>query len=100
MPLGPSLGQCCGGSVTLALDHVDHIPLPAKTPLFIWGGGHVGRAIAQVLGGAETFDVHLVDTMAERTTAPLPDRVETVIVADMTLLARSSSRRRTKPCRW
>jgi xanthine dehydrogenase accessory factor len=53
--LGPSLGQCCGGAVTLSFATLDadattHWPVTA--PLFhlqLHGAGHVGRAIATLL---------------------------------------------------
>jgi xanthine dehydrogenase accessory factor len=53
--LGPSLGQCCGGSVTLAFAPLDAAALarwPCPAPLFhlqLHGAGHVGRAIAMLL---------------------------------------------------
>lgn len=55
LPLGPALGQCCGGAVTLRLEllqehHVSAWPVVA--PLFhlqLYGAGHVGRAIARLL---------------------------------------------------
>ena len=53
--LGPSLGQCCGGTVTLAFAPLDAAALarwPASPPLFhlqLHGAGHVGRAIATLL---------------------------------------------------
>jgi xanthine dehydrogenase accessory factor len=53
--LGPSLGQCCGGAVTIALAPLDAAALarwPASAPLFhlqLHGAGHVGRAIATLL---------------------------------------------------
>lgn len=53
--LGPSLGQCCGGAVTLAFAPLDADALagwPETAPLFqlqLHGAGHVGRAIATVL---------------------------------------------------
>jgi xanthine dehydrogenase accessory factor len=53
--LGPSLGQCCGGAVTLAFAALDEEALgrwPARAPLFhlqLHGAGHVGRAIATLL---------------------------------------------------
>ena len=57
-PLGPSLGQCCGGRVTLAFSPVsaqDQAALaqqlrPAQMPVALFGSGHVGTAIVQVLG--------------------------------------------------
>ena len=53
--LGPSLGQCCGGAVTIALAPLDAAALaawPAAEPLFhlqLHGAGHVGRAVATLL---------------------------------------------------
>lgn len=117
-PLGPSLGQCCGGSVTLVTEVWDAAryraeidtanfeiagvflrriegdsPLPVRLrrrlltaaraskdvatqlvdgwlieqvwedplPVYIYGAGHVGRALAGVLAPLPQFDVHLVD---------------------------------------
>ena len=54
--LGPTLGQCCGGAVTLrtaALDAAALADWPHETPLFdlqLYGAGHVGRAIVHLLG--------------------------------------------------
>jgi xanthine dehydrogenase accessory factor len=67
-PLGPALGQCCGGAVTLthhALDAAALARWPATPPLFhlqLYGAGHVGRAIATLLA---TLDVS-VDWIDER----------------------------------
>lgn len=54
-PLGPALGQCCGGAVTLAYARLDAGAL-ARWPrcellfhLHLYGAGHVGRAIVQAL---------------------------------------------------
>ena len=66
--LGPGLGQCCGGAVTLALASLDAEALadwPPSEPLFslqLHGAGHVGRAIATLLA---TLEVH-VDWFDER----------------------------------
>lgn len=57
LPLGPALGQCCGGAVTLR-----YTPLAAARPadwarpaprftLQLYGAGHVGRAIVHLLEG-------------------------------------------------
>ena len=67
-PLGPALGQCCGGAVTLAYAALDEAALarwPASAPMFhlqLYGAGHVGRAIATLL---TTLDV-TVDWIDER----------------------------------
>jgi xanthine dehydrogenase accessory factor len=67
-PLGPALGQCCGGAVTLSYQALNDEALarwPASAPLFhlqLYGAGHVGRAIATLLA---TLDVN-VDWIDER----------------------------------
>lgn len=58
-PLGPSLGQCCGGVVTLGFERLSASDLggldarlrPAlpALPVALFGGGHVGRAIVRQL---------------------------------------------------
>jgi len=54
-PLGPALGQCCGGAVTLFYAPLDAEALarwPVEPPRFhlqLYGAGHVGRAIARAL---------------------------------------------------
>ncbi|MDH5538841.1 MAG: xanthine dehydrogenase accessory protein XdhC [Rhizobacter sp.] len=53
--LGPSLGQCCGGAVTLGFARLALGTLrawPVQAPRFhlqLYGAGHVGRAIARAL---------------------------------------------------
>ncbi len=55
--LGPSLGQCCGGMVGLRFERVDAAAIPAlqlrlepaRWPVALFGGGHVGRAIVRAL---------------------------------------------------
>ena len=55
-PLGPALGQCCGGAVTLGFALLDAAALsawPQAAPRFhlqLYGAGHVGRAIVQAHG--------------------------------------------------
>lgn len=58
--LGPSLGQCCGGVVFLGFQVVGGTDLavgsalrarlaPPRHPVALFGGGHVGHALARVL---------------------------------------------------
>ena len=59
--LGPALGQCCGGVVHLCFEPVSAADGPALairlanaeraglTPVALFGGGHVGHALADVL---------------------------------------------------
>jgi xanthine dehydrogenase accessory factor len=66
--LGPSLGQCCGGAVTLAFEPLAQEALRGwigEAPRFhlqLYGAGHVGRATARLLA---TLNVH-VDWIDER----------------------------------
>lgn len=90
-PLGPALGQCCGGAVTLGFTPLDHQAMavwPRPEPLFhlqLYGAGHVGRAIARVLA---TLDV-VVDWIDEREeefpfslfdNSPWPAHIRTICV--------------------
>lgn len=67
-PLGPALGQCCGGAVSLRFTMLDEAALREwrdEAPRFhlqLYGAGHVGRAIARAL---EPFNVR-VDWIDER----------------------------------
>ncbi|MGB0694349.1 MAG: xanthine dehydrogenase accessory protein XdhC [Rhodospirillaceae bacterium] len=159
-PLGPSLGQCCGGRVkllfevfgpaerrelaslmrvppnpatTLALRPLDSgtpirlladrkdpetdLPLPVQAalqsllsgakprdpllcegwyaaplgaprpPLFLYGAGHVGRAVAKVFADLP-FWLHWVDTAPERFPSPFPDHAVRILARDPALIAR------------
>jgi len=115
LPLGPELGQCCGGSVSLlteifsnaALDKIAALdasylsrpaqsgiepragivggkwfsePLAAqKTPVWIWGAGHVGRALVDVLGPLDCA-ITMVDFDAARFSPDLPEDVTALVV--------------------
>lgn len=60
VPLGPSIGQCCGGHVSLTLRPVDkwiahmldariEAEEAAQPEVLVFGAGHVGRALAAAL---------------------------------------------------
>lgn len=57
VPLGPSLGQCCGGVLVVEYARVDARDLPALQarwqsglqPVALFGGGHVGHALVHAL---------------------------------------------------
>lgn len=80
--LGPSLGQCCGGRVVLELDHLDTPRAaafaqrlrPRLTPVGLFGGGHVGRAIVQALAPLP-FEVWWTDSRDEIFPTDLPPQV-------------------------
>ncbi|HWP11540.1 MAG TPA: xanthine dehydrogenase accessory protein XdhC [Ramlibacter sp.] len=70
--LGPSLGQCCGGSVRLRFERIGAADIPALqtrladrlAPLALFGGGHVGKALANVLATLP-FAVTWIDSRDE-----------------------------------
>ncbi|MEE8270448.1 MAG: xanthine dehydrogenase accessory protein XdhC [Alphaproteobacteria bacterium] len=60
MPLGPAVGQCCGGHVVLRLDRADAAALAglaatetqerqAEPQIVVFGAGHVGKALVRAL---------------------------------------------------
>ena len=67
-PLGPALGQCCGGAVTLQYSVLSASALApwcettARFVLQLYGAGHVGRAIVRALAPLQVQ----VDWMDER----------------------------------
>ncbi|MBW7922510.1 MAG: xanthine dehydrogenase accessory protein XdhC [Rubellimicrobium sp.] len=111
LPLGPALGQCCGGSVSLLLERftpdtlpgslpwarpldagqdrtarvdarlrdwppgapsaevdgwlIEGAPLPGR-PLWVWGAGHVGHALVEVLGPLPGLAITWADVAPER----------------------------------
>jgi xanthine dehydrogenase accessory factor len=77
IPLGPGLGQCCGGAVTLLWEDADAVIDTPKRPLWIYGAGHVGRAIVNVMAPLPDFDITWVDTSADR----FPNTKVTTLVA-------------------
>jgi len=80
--LGPEIGQCCGGRVELGFARVGTKPIPkqedinphaqeimaelkgwqAEMPVYLYGAGHVGRAIVKAL----PFAVRWVDVAEAR----------------------------------
>lgn len=80
--LGPSLGQCCGGRVVLELEHLDAAGAqarapslrPPRTPVGLFGGGHVGRAIVQALLPLP-FEIWWTDSRDEIFLSDLPPQV-------------------------
>ncbi|MCU4182282.1 xanthine dehydrogenase accessory protein XdhC [Bosea sp. BH3] len=71
IPLGPQMGQCCGGRVRVSLSHATAAEIAliaasekaealARPPVLIFGAGHTGRALAQALAPLP-FAVSLID---------------------------------------
>ena len=81
-PLGPGLGQCCGGSVTLTFEAADSLFRPLGRQLWIYGAGHVGRAIVNVLHPLAEFDITWIDTSRDRLPRDVPGEVSILVAAD------------------
>jgi xanthine dehydrogenase accessory factor len=99
VPLGPGLGQCCGGVVTLRFTRQEHAVDAHKFIvhrlkgfrshprfLWLWGAGHVGRAVVMA-AGPQAFKITWVDSAADRFPKHIPAHVKTLPAADMPLLA-------------
>ena len=140
VPLGPAVGQCCGGAVTLLTEHWDaarlagldafvarplpgspvDMPLavrrvmsaarngagtvapgvvagwmiePVSVPqreIWVWGAGHVGRAIVGVLSPLPGVRINWADTDRARFPDSIPTGVDVLIAenpADLVTLA-------------
>lgn len=75
VPLGPEIGQCCGGRVAVQLRHVDRslrdelmARLRAETAalphVYVFGAGHVGRVLANILA-LMPVRLEVIDTRSE-----------------------------------
>ncbi|MBB3351148.1 xanthine dehydrogenase accessory factor [Rhizobium sp. BK049] len=89
IPLGPEIGQCCGGRTQLRFrrltqalkdelearlaGEIDRLP-----EVFLFGAGHVGRALASALAPLP-LSVTVVETRQEEL-ANLPDEINTRLV--------------------
>jgi xanthine dehydrogenase accessory factor len=86
IPLGPEIGQCCGGRVELSIRHVDaglrdELTATAAAEdaayphVYLFGGGHVGHALASALS-LLPLKVTIVETRADALEG-MPDTVTT-----------------------
>jgi xanthine dehydrogenase accessory protein XdhC len=89
MPLGPALGQCCGGRVTLRFQLLTDAVLEAVAaeeaahaaaePLvLLFGAGHVGRAVANALAPLP-MRLRWIDGRAHEFPDPPPGGAEIVV---------------------
>lgn len=132
--LGPKLGQCCGGAVTVLTEVYDAVPQPEAGVLaravdgrdmplavkrvldraraqgalpephlvqgwfvepvahddrqiWIWGAGHVGRAMVAVMAPLPGLAITWIDTAADRFPAEIPEGVTPLWAAAPELLA-------------
>jgi xanthine dehydrogenase accessory factor len=99
IPLGPEIGQCCGGRVDVALrvltpDHAERLVARAEAEVksrphvFLFGAGHVGHALAKAVS-LLPLHAHVVDTRTSELTG-LPDNVETIASPMPEALVRSA----------
>jgi xanthine dehydrogenase accessory factor len=83
-PLGPSLGQCCGGVMYLSYRRIASADAPALQrelvarlePVALFGGGHVGAALARLLA-ALPFAVRWIDSRDGVFPEQLPVQIDT-----------------------
>ncbi|WP_457332483.1 xanthine dehydrogenase accessory protein XdhC [Rhizobacter sp. P5_C2] len=84
--LGPSLGQCCGGALTLRTQRLGKAVLAAwrdNAPRFflqLYGAGHVGRAIVALLDGIDCRVQWIDERDSEFPAQPLPPHIERLCV--------------------
>ena len=74
-PLGPKLGQCCGGRVTLLYECF----ATAATPVALFGAGHVGRALIPLLAQLP-LRVRWIDSRLDEFPDDIPASVTRVVV--------------------
>ncbi len=82
--LGPSLGQCCGGSAELQFHYLADAAAarrlpglePPRAPVAIFGAGHVGQALLQALLPLP-FSLRWIDSRDGVFPAGLPETVQT-----------------------
>ena len=79
-PLGPTLGQCCGGVVWLQVQRIAagedlaaHLPGETLRPVALFGAGHVGLAIARIARDLP-LALHWIDSRADQFPADPPAR--------------------------
>ena len=91
MPLGPALGQCCGGHVSLRIERADARVLheakaaeraeqAARPLVLLFGAGHVGQALARALA-LLPLRLRWVDSRAEEFGSSAPPGAELVVTA-------------------
>lgn len=99
VPLGPEIGQCCGGRVEVKLAHADAalrerlaaqiVAEDAALPhVYVFGAGHVGRALAQFLS-LLPVQLEVIDTRREEL-ALLSEGITTRAVAMPEAVVRSA----------
>lgn len=73
-PLGPKLGQCCGGRVTLLYECF----AATATPVAVFGAGHVGRALVTLVAQLP-LRVRWIDSRLDQFPDDIPAGVTRVV---------------------
>ncbi|MEH6445217.1 MAG: xanthine dehydrogenase accessory protein XdhC [Oceanospirillaceae bacterium] len=76
--LGPSLGQCCGGSVELLFEAF----YPPQHNIVVFGAGHIANALIPILGQLPC-SVTWIDSRAALFTGATADNTHTIISDDV-----------------
>jgi len=76
-PLGPALGQCCGGNASVLFEPIR----PPNWRIALFGAGHVGRALVGVLATLDC-QVDWFDSRAAEFPPDLPDNATRHVTAD------------------
>lgn len=82
VPLGPGLGQCCGGAVHLHFERAEALADARDTALWVWGAGHVGRALIHTLAPLPHLALTWVDTAPARFPDTIPEGVTPLVAVD------------------
>lgn len=83
--LGPSLGQCCGGTLTLRFSPLDAATVaawtdpPVRLRLQLHGAGHVGRAIVRLLADLPCQVLWVDERDKEFPSEPSPPHIERLV---------------------
>jgi xanthine dehydrogenase accessory factor len=100
VPLGPEIGQCCGGHVGLGfrivdrglgmelIEKVDH-EIAERPHVYVFGAGHVGDALAMALSLAP-LRIILVDTREDELSATQVAGIETCLTAMPEMVVRDA----------
>ncbi len=73
-PLGPSLGQCCGGSTSILFERF----AGSRVNIMLFGAGHVGRALAGILAGLPCR-VQWVDPREDQFPTPMAGNITPLV---------------------
>jgi xanthine dehydrogenase accessory factor len=96
--LGPTLGQCCGGALTLVFTPLAQAapaawaePAP-RFSLQLYGAGHVGRAIVRLLAGIDCRVQWIDERESEFPAEPSPPHIEWLCVEPVEAEVKSAPR--------